>query len=133
MHTAQFQMAKPGSKEIAALKRERRRLLREMSSLSLLVRGTVLTRFSTCSREHCRCHGGEKHGPRTYVVVTRDKKQRQIYVRNNNVQTLQAGVAQHRRLLEIVDRMTAINLELMRVNAGHDGREVVKKPLSPVR
>jgi hypothetical protein len=102
------------SKRFAALRREREELLGELSELQWLVRGTCLERFSTCSRPNCACHKGQRHGPRNYVVVTREKRQRQIYVPKDQVEALRAGVAQYHRLLEIVDRVTAINLELMR-------------------
>jgi hypothetical protein len=48
------------------------------------------------------------------VVVTREKRQRQIYIPKKRVEALRRGIAQYRRLLEIVDRITSIDLELMR-------------------
>jgi len=74
---------------------------------------SYLERFSTCSRPNCSCHQGKRHGPRRYVVITRDKAQRQIYVPQTQVDIVRAGIQQYHRLLEIVDRITAINLELM--------------------
>jgi len=107
-------MPKRSSKGFAALRREREKLLREMSEFQWLVRGTYLERFSTCSRPNCACHRGRRHGPRSYVVVTREKRQRQIYIPKKRVEALRRGIAQYRRLLEIVDRITSIDLELMR-------------------
>ena len=107
-------MSKLSNKKIAALRRERKRLLRELSDIQLLVRGTYLERFSTCSRPNCACHKGKRHGPRSYVVVTREKKQRQVYIPKDQVEAVRKGVAQYHKLLEIVDRVTSINLELMR-------------------
>ncbi len=106
-------MAKLSSRGAGALRRERTRLLEELSTLSLLLRGSYLERFSTCSRPNCSCHQGKRHGPRRYVVITRDKAQRQIYVPQTQVDIVRAGIQQYHRLLEIVDRITAINLELM--------------------
>ena len=107
-------MPKLPAKKVAALRREREKLLKELSDLRLLVRGTYLERFSTCSRPNCACHQGKRHGPRSYAVVTREKKQRQVYIRRDQTEAVRRGIAQHHRLLEIVDRVTAINLELMR-------------------
>ena len=97
-----------------ALRRERTRLLRELSSLSGLLRGSLFERFSTCSRPTCRCHEGQPHGPRTYVAVTCGKRQRQHYVPQSQRGAAREGVRQFHRLRAIVDRVTAINLLLMR-------------------
>ena len=96
------------------MQRERKRLLGELSEISLVLRGSYLERFSTCSRPGCSCHEGKRHGPRSYVVVTRDKVQRQVYVPQGQVEVVRRGIAGYHRLLEIVDRITSINLELMR-------------------
>ncbi len=53
----------------------------------------------------------------SYVVVTRDKKQRQVYVPKAQTTAAREGVEQHRRLMELVNRISAINLELMRGGA----------------
>jgi len=106
-------MTRLSSRRIAALRRERNRLLEELSTLSLLLRGSYFERFSTCSRSGCSCHEGKRHGPRGYVAVTRDKTQRQVYVPQTQVDVVRTGIRQYHRLLDIVDRITAINLELM--------------------
>src|SRR3972149_5448413 len=107
-------MSRLSSQKIAALRRERERLLRELAEGPLLVGGTYLERFPPCSRPNCDCHRGQRHGPRSYVVVTREKKQRQVYIPKDQAEALRKGVAQYRRLLGIVDRVPSINLELMR-------------------
>jgi hypothetical protein len=100
--------------QIAALRRERRRLLGELGSLWRVMRGTFVERFSTCSRPGCACHTGRRHGPRFYVAVTQERSQRQHYVPQRQVEAVREGIAQYHRLLEILDRLTAINLQLMR-------------------
>jgi hypothetical protein len=99
---------------IAVLQRRRRKLLGEAASLWLLICGSSFGRFSTCSRPQCACHKGQRHGPRTYVVVTEQKVQKQHYVPKEQVKAVQEGIRQYRRLLEIVLEVTRINLELMR-------------------
>lgn len=102
------------TKKTRALKRERRRLAKKLSKLSGIVRGTFFQRFSTCSRKKCKCQTGDRHGPRSYVAVTQGKRQSQRYVPQNQVRAVRSGVDQFHRLLEIADRLTQINLELMR-------------------
>lgn len=107
-------MAKSWQLKIKALHSERQQLLQELSSLSHLIRGSFFQRFSTCSRPNCNCHKGQRHGPRSYVAVTQDKTQKQHYIPKQQVDVIRDGVQQYHRLLEIVDRITAINLKLMR-------------------
>ena len=93
---------------------ERDKLLAELGTLSQLLHGTWVERYSVCSRTDCKCRHGERHGPRRYLVINEDGRQRQKYVANSQVDVAMAGIAQHRRLREIVDRITQINLALMR-------------------
>lgn len=94
--------------------RERQKLLHELSTLSLAIRGSWLTRYSTCSRPGCSCHDGKRHGPRFYVAVNTGKVQRQRYVPNSQASLVRRGIQQYKRMLEIINRVTAINLELMK-------------------
>ena len=57
---------------------------------------------------------GKRHGPRAYVAVVGEKVQRQHYIPKNQVGYIKEGIKQYRRLHEIVDLITAINLTLMR-------------------
>lgn len=113
-------MSKLGRRKIASLRRERRKLLDELPSLVGMLRASFFERFSTCSRPSCACHQGQRHGPRAYVAVTAQQVQRQHYVPKSQRQAAREGVRQYHRLLAIVDRVTAINLELMRGGALHD-------------
>lgn len=93
---------------------KRKRLLDRMTGLGLLVRGSYVERFSACSRENCACHQGKRHGPRSYVVVYRDGRQRQVYVPQAQCVALRKGLRQHEQLLDFVRQITDINLALMR-------------------
>ena len=97
--------------------RERAGLLKEMASLSMLLHGSWLERFSQCSRPGCKCHTGKRHGPRHYVVINDRGHQRQRYIPNSLVNKAQAGLAQYKRLQGIVERITRINLLLMKADS----------------
>ena len=99
------------------LRDQRQQWLDEMATLSLIVRGSFFERFSTCSRPHCACHKGRRHGPRAYVAVTEDKVQRQRFVRKGQVAAVKRGIRQYHRLVDLTRRITRINLELMRLGA----------------
>ncbi|KXB05542.1 hypothetical protein AKJ51_04965 [candidate division MSBL1 archaeon SCGC-AAA382A20] len=99
---------------IKKLKKERSELLQELSTLSDMLHGSWVERYSVCSNPNCKCHRGEKHGPRRYVVVNKDRKQRQKYIPNSQVKAARQGVDQYKRLQEIADRITSINIKLIR-------------------
>ncbi len=96
------------------LVRKRQRLLEKLAQLSLVLHASYLERFSTCARPQCECHRGNKHGPRAYLVVYRDKRQRQAYVPRPEHKAVQRGLRQCQQLEEIVRAITDINLQLMR-------------------
>lgn len=96
---------------------ERTRLLAELAGLPRMLHGSWVERFSVCSRAGCRCHQGERHGPRHYLVVREGGRQRQKYIPNAQVAEAQAGLADYHRAREIVDRITQINLILMKEGA----------------
>jgi len=105
----------------------RKRLLRELASLTLLTHGSFLERFSTCARENCACHQGKKHGPRAYIVVYRDGKQRQVYVPRDQVKWVRKGLRQHERAMKLMRQVTDINLKLMREAMLEESVEIKSK------
>jgi len=102
---------------ITQLNARRTNLLEELGTLTQLLHGTWIERYSVCARKGCRCHQGERHGPRYYVVVQEEGRQRQKYVPLSQVPAAIKGVEQHQRLLAIVEEITRINLELIKERA----------------
>lgn len=107
-------------RKIATLKRERATLLSELGSLAGLMHGSWVERYSTCARKECACHRGKKHGPRYYVVVGQEGRQRQKYVPLSQVEAARNGLAQGLRAQQIVRRITLVNVELMRQEVLHE-------------
>ena len=100
---------------------ERKQLLEELSTLDHLLHGSWLERYSTCSRENCKCHRGDLHGPRYYLVVNENGRQKQKYISIGQKEAATAGVMQGKRMLEIVEAVTQINLQLIKEGACDDG------------
>ena len=107
-------MSTLSDEQAASLRSQRAKLLEELSRLSLLIHGSYFERYSTCSRTGCACHQGKRHGPRGYVALRSAGRPAQHYVRRSQVSAVQSGVEQYQRLLQVADRITGINLELMR-------------------
>jgi hypothetical protein len=102
------------------LQKKRDALLAELSSLSGLLHGSWLERYSVCSRSNCKCHSGERHGPRRYLIVNEQGRQRQKYIPNACVEQALKGIEQYRRLQNIIMRITEINLTLLKENKSHE-------------
>jgi hypothetical protein len=93
---------------------ERSTFLKELGTLTQLLRGSWVKRYSVCSRVGCNCHSGQRHGPRHYLVISTGGHQRYRYVANSQVKLALEGLAQYRRVQEIIDRITQLNLTLMK-------------------
>lgn len=107
-------MSSLSSKEEKSLIREREKLLGELARLTLLIHGSYFERYSTCSRKGCECHKGKRHGPRAYVAERKDGRPKQHYIKKDQTEAVREGIGQYRRMLQITDRVSEINLELAR-------------------
>jgi hypothetical protein len=101
---------------IESIREEKAELLKEMADLSEILHGSWVERYSTCSNRNCLCHKDQskRHGPRSYLVVNQDGRQRQKYIQNRLVEKAKEGLSQHERLKVIIDRLTTLNLLLMK-------------------
>jgi hypothetical protein len=103
--------------KIEKLLQRRKELARELSLHTGVLHGTWVERYTMCSRKNCKCHHGEKHGPRYHLAVMEDGKQRQHYIRMTNKELAMKGLEHDRRIEQILQEMTKINLELMKEGA----------------
>ena len=103
------------------LRRKRRALLQKLAGLSLLLHGSYLERFSTCTRRRCACHQDRRHSPRSYLALYRHKRQRQVYIRQADRSAVRRGLSQYGELLKAVEQLTDLNVQLLRI-----GRLVAK-------
>jgi len=99
---------------VEKLMKERSRLMKQLTGLSGMLHGSWVERYSVCSIKNCRCHKGERHGPRHYLVINEKGKQRQKYIPVSMVESAKEGVRTHKRMKELVDEITLINLQLMK-------------------
>ena len=99
---------------VEKLMKERSELMSELSGLSDMLHGSWVERYSLCSNKNCKCRAGERHGPRCYLVINENGRQRQKYIPVSKVEAGKEGVRRHKRLMEIVDEITLINLQLIK-------------------
>src|SRR6516164_10186560 len=53
-----------------ALRRRRRRIVRDLPPIEQVLRGTLVETYKRCGRQNCHCVDGPGHGPKRYLSVS---------------------------------------------------------------
>ena len=99
--------------QIARLEQKRARLLDELHQLPDLMRGKVYERERKCGRASCTCASGGPRHRGLQLTVNLGGRTRTRYVRQGERAAVEAKVAAYRRLWEVVDELTEVNLTLL--------------------
>lgn len=105
------------------LRREIRRIKREMARLGPMRPGTLYMRENVCGRAGCRCgrkRDPVKHGPYHYVSYTYKGKSHTEFVRQGQVGEVKVQIANYERFMGLVRELVELNLQLCR--AGKEKR-----------
>ena len=95
----------------------RRKLVEQLAGLGPVLRASLIERFTQCGKGGCKCMRGEKHGPAYYLTVSYAKgKTRQVYVPKDLQPLAQLWVRNYRQALTVLEEISSINLELIRLN-----------------
>ena len=54
----------------SALRRRRRRLVRDLPPIEQVLRGTLVETYKRCGRPNCHCVDGPGHGPKRYLSIS---------------------------------------------------------------
>jgi len=104
----------------------RQRLVRQLPPLENILRGSVVERSIGCGRASCHCADGDGH-PVTYLSVTHaGGRTEQISLPATLVDSARQGVAVYQRWWEIVEQISAINRELLRLERQRGKRGALK-------
>jgi hypothetical protein len=99
--------------QILRLRRKRERLLDELRHLPDLMRGKVYERERKCGRAACTCASGGPRHRGLQLTVNLGGRTRTRYVRQGERAAVEAKVAGYRRLWELVEELTEVNLALL--------------------
>ena len=100
-------------KKMQQLRRRRRKLETTMAGLGPLMRGSVVELATTCGNPNCRCARGHKH-KKLYYSMSRKGKTTLVYLGKSRALLARQYSDNYKRLLEIVEEMTTINMQLLR-------------------
>lgn len=98
------------------IKRERRELTRDLPPIEQVLRASLFERAVRCGKASCHCADPEDPGhPTTYVsLALPEGKTSQVSLPRKLVPVAEAWIDNYRRWLEAVERISALNHELLR-------------------
>ena len=70
-----------------------------------LLKGSLIERFTVCTRPGCRCARGHKHGPYLYVSVFDGKRSRQVYVPKSMEKEVRRWVKNYGSAKNLIDKV----------------------------
>ncbi len=92
-------------------------LEKKMHSCGSVMRGSIVTLKMTCGNKQCKCFTDKnaKH-PAQYFSVNINKKTKLIYLGKSKIKTAEKLKANYLKLWNIIDEMTILNMELLKIS-----------------
>lgn len=88
-------------------------LQKQLGQVGLFMRGSIVALGTKCGNPKCKCARGEKH-QQYYFSLTIDRKTKLIFLGKKRLDIAQKYVDNYKRLTEIIDQMTIVNMEMLR-------------------
>jgi hypothetical protein len=98
----------------AKLLAQRRRAVHKLPPIEEVLRGSILERAVRCGQPHCRCASGELHTATVFTVSFPGGRTEQISLPAAVLPTVRGWVANYQRWWEIIEKVSAINRDLLR-------------------
>lgn len=118
---------------VNSLLKRRQRLLAKLPPLDEVLRGSVVERAIRCGKEQCRCAGGEVHTAVYLSVTHRGGRTEQISLPRELVPAVRDGVRIYQQWWEILEQVSAVNRDLLRVRRAQRGGVADGSARSPAR
>ena len=94
---------------------QRQRAAHKLPPIEEVLRGSILKRSVRCGQPHCRCAAGARHAATVLTVSFPGGRTEQLSLPAAVVPTVRAWVANYQRWWAIIERVSAINRELLHV------------------
>ena len=99
------------------LKKEIRRIQKELKDLGLILPGGISTQWYTCRKKECKCmdkKNPEKHGPYHQLSYRIAGKSSTMIIKNKDLKFAQKGIENHQRFKELNKELLKANVALIR-------------------
>lgn len=98
-----------------ALRSRRQGLAKLLPPAEEILRGSLVERYVTCGRLHCKCARGERHGPIWYLTVTLGPgRTTGGIIAAEKVEQVRRWIENYRTFKEKLEKISEINRELLR-------------------
>jgi hypothetical protein len=104
----------------ARLLTRRQRAVHKLPPIEEVLRGSILERSVRCGQPNCRCASGELHTATVLTVSFSGGRTEQISLPAALVRTARSWVANYQRWWEIIEKVSAINRDLLRAQRRAD-------------
>jgi len=96
---------------------EKKALLKELSGLGNLIRGSLVRGTRKCGKKTCSCANGGAGHPFSYLSIsTTHARNRLVYVSEANLAAVEKGVAAYKRAWEILEELSALNISELKAD-----------------
>ena len=101
--------------EIERLQKLKQHSFQRIQKLDNMLRGSLTTLGTMCSRKDCECHRGKKHGTAYYLSKTQGGKTKMLYIPKVKVEAVKKGVENYKEYKDIGKEICWINEEIIRL------------------
>jgi hypothetical protein len=101
---------------------QRQRAVQKVPPIEEVLRGSILKRSVRCGQPTCHCATGERHTATVLSVSFPGGRTEQISLPAAVLPTVRGWVANYQRWWEIIEKVSAINRDLLRAQR-HEGKE----------
>ena len=101
---------------------QRQRAVQKLPPIEEILRGSILERLVRCGQPNCRCASGERHSATVLTISFPGGRTEQISLPATVLPTVRSWVANYQRWWEIIEKVSAINRDLLRVQR-HESKD----------
>ena len=96
---------------------KRKALVKRLSGLKYILRGSIVRQGNVCGKAICRCKRKNNpvlHGPYSYLSHRSRKSNNTIFLTNRKLVIAKKGVREYKEAIELTYRIAEINFEILR-------------------
>lgn len=109
-----------GKPSYAELQRERARILKRLGEYPPVLRGSLRRHGNKCGNPNCACHdlhNPKRHGPYYYLSHRYQNKTQTLFLSPVKLPHAKAWMANYKRLIQRIYRLSEVNFRLLRYHA----------------